>query len=304
MFQNIVEKLIDRLPENSILQNKDSFKIDLVLEGGAFNGSYMLGILYFLKKLEEKQKIKIERISGVSIGAMLGLIYQLNSLDYTVTFYKNVYKHLKKKKNLMIVHTFCDEIKKFIKDDFYLSVNKKFFITYYDLKKGKKIIKSTYRNNDDLFDTVIRSSYISFICGKSCFYKNQYIDGIFPYLFKSKREILYINLSHYDKLLNMFIIKNEKNNISRILLGILDVYSFFYRKENTIMCSFVKDWKIFDHTYYCIKRWVEYFIFCNLWLYYLLERFVLDELSHTFAHQLFYRLLHYFNKLLIKQFCI
>ena len=129
MFQNIVEKLIDRLPENSILQNKDSFKIDLVLEGGAFNGSYMLGILYFLKKLEEKQKIKIERISGVSIGAMLGLIYQLNSLDYTVTFYKNVYKHLKKKKNLMIVHTFCDEIKKFIKDDFYLSVNKKFFIT-------------------------------------------------------------------------------------------------------------------------------------------------------------------------------
>ena len=50
----------------------------------------------------------------------------------------------------MIVHTFCDEIRKFIPDDFYLKINKKFFVTYYDFKKGKKIVKSTYKNNQDI----------------------------------------------------------------------------------------------------------------------------------------------------------
>jgi hypothetical protein len=51
MFQKMVEKLIENLPGPSTVEEEqqEPLKIDLVLEGGAFNGSYMLGILYFLK---------------------------------------------------------------------------------------------------------------------------------------------------------------------------------------------------------------------------------------------------------------
>jgi hypothetical protein len=305
MFQKMVENLIRNLPidaDNSVQS------MDLVLEGGAFNGSYMLGILYFLKHLEERKRIKIKRISGVSIGALLGLIYQLGCLDFAVSFYKSVYKHLKKNKDLTIVHTFCQEITPFLTEDFYLKASKRFFVTYYDFKKGKKVVKSTYKSNQDLLDTIIRSSYLSFICGPSCFYKNRYTDGIFPYLFPKLKnpgtKVLYINLSNYDKILGMFIIKNEKNNVLRILTGIVDAYSFFEKKEKTMMCSYLEKWSYFDQIGYILKRLLETLFFWNMWLYFLLERYVLDEMSHTFFHQLFYRLLHHFNKSMIEWYCV
>ena len=303
MFQKMVEDLIENLPENP---SNECIKIDLILEGGAFNGSYMLGILYFLKNMEQQKRIKVERISGVSIGAMLGLIYQLDCLDFSISFYKSVYKHLKKNKNLTIVHTFCEEIKKFIPDDFYLKLNKKFFVTYYDFKKGKKIVKSLYKNNEDLLDSILRSGYIAFICGKSCFYKNRYVDGIFPHVFGENvnRKILYINLSNYDKVLDMFVIKNEKNNVQRILVGVLDAFSFFSKEAKSMMCSYMDEWSIIDQGLNSFKKILEKMFFWNLWFFYLLEKHVLDEMSHTFFHPLFYRLLSHFNKTIIEWYCI
>ena len=41
----------------------------------------MLGSLYYIKELEEQNKITIERVSGCSIGAFLGAMYLLNRLD-------------------------------------------------------------------------------------------------------------------------------------------------------------------------------------------------------------------------------
>lgn len=46
MYQKMVEKLIEGLPESTNNSNPTT-RMDLILEGGAFNGSYMLGILYF-----------------------------------------------------------------------------------------------------------------------------------------------------------------------------------------------------------------------------------------------------------------
>ena len=56
MIDEYVNKLIENLPESSKkLQN-----IDLVLDGGLFNGSYLVGALYFLKEMERRQYIKID----------------------------------------------------------------------------------------------------------------------------------------------------------------------------------------------------------------------------------------------------
>ena len=35
--------------------------MDLILDGGAFNGIYMLGGLFYIKELEQREKINIKR---------------------------------------------------------------------------------------------------------------------------------------------------------------------------------------------------------------------------------------------------
>ena len=56
MINEYIHKLMDNLPEN-ITNRKKPLKLDLILGGGAFNGSYILGALFFLKELERKKYI-------------------------------------------------------------------------------------------------------------------------------------------------------------------------------------------------------------------------------------------------------
>jgi predicted acylesterase/phospholipase RssA len=71
MIDEYVNRLIENLPE----ETKKLQHIDLVLDGGIFNGSYLVGSLYFLKEMERRRYIKIERISGCSIGSIVAFLY-------------------------------------------------------------------------------------------------------------------------------------------------------------------------------------------------------------------------------------
>ena len=84
MIHQFMERLIENVP---IEQNKIPIRIDLILEGGAFNGSYLIGALYFLKEMEKRNMIKIERISGASIGSILGFLYFIDALDLSYSLY-------------------------------------------------------------------------------------------------------------------------------------------------------------------------------------------------------------------------
>ena len=75
LIEETTNKLIEFLPNTS----KNIGKIDLVLESGAFNGSYLVGALFFLKEMEKKKYIYVDRISGCSIGALIGFLYFINS---------------------------------------------------------------------------------------------------------------------------------------------------------------------------------------------------------------------------------
>ena len=55
---------------------------DLILDGGAFNGSYTLGVLMYFKELTKKNYISIQRISGTSIGSIMGMLYIADHLQY------------------------------------------------------------------------------------------------------------------------------------------------------------------------------------------------------------------------------
>ena len=45
------------------------------MDGGAFSGSYILGALYYIKKMEETNHVKVNKLSGCSIGSLLCIIF-------------------------------------------------------------------------------------------------------------------------------------------------------------------------------------------------------------------------------------
>ena len=102
----------------------------------------------------------------------------------------------------------------------------------------------------------------------------------------------------------MFVIKNEKNNVQRILVGMLDAFSFFSKEAKSMMCSYRDEWSLIDQGLNSFKEFLEKLFFWNLWFFYLLEKHVLDQLTHTFFHPLFYRLLSHFYKTIIEWYCI
>ena len=80
MISNYTKKLVDNLPKE-YKNKKNPIKLDLVLDGGVFNGSYLFGALYFLKEMESQKYMNIERISSTSVGSIAGLIYFIDCLD-------------------------------------------------------------------------------------------------------------------------------------------------------------------------------------------------------------------------------
>ena len=74
-MDSYVTKLIENLP----IKDK-CISIDLVLDGGLFNGSYLLGGLLFLKEMEKRGMVKIKRISGCSIGSLVGFLFMIDKL--------------------------------------------------------------------------------------------------------------------------------------------------------------------------------------------------------------------------------
>jgi hypothetical protein len=94
---------------------------------------------------------------------------------------------------------------------------------------------------------------------KPC-YKDKYIDGIMPYFFKSNKsnnKRLYLDVYTLDKLEYLINIKNEQNNYHRLFEGLLDIHKFFIKQTNTIMCSYVDNWSLYNYAMYYIYIVVE-----------------------------------------------
>ena len=144
-FYKILNNLVDDLPDN--LKNIDKpIVIDLVLDSGVFNGSYIIGALYFLKEMENRKIIKIDRISGSSIGSIAGLLYFIDKLDLFYILYEKVLKYFKKKYNLKIIKNIKKLFKGHIPDDVCNKVNNKLFIKYNNINHiNSSKIKSVYK---------------------------------------------------------------------------------------------------------------------------------------------------------------
>ena len=258
MINNYVNKFIKNLPED-FKNNKNPLHLDIVLDGGIFNGSYLIGALYFLKEMEKQNFIKINRISGCSIGSIIAFIYIIDCLDISENFYSIIFEQFKNTNQLNINIILNQFLENKIPDDICSKVNNKLFITYYNIKTHNKKVKYIYKDKQDIINTILKSSYIPFVMDGNILFQKKYIDGINPYIFKIKNntKILHLDLFGFDKLKYLINIKNEKTNFHRILGGLLDIHNFFIKQSNTDMCSYVNDWTFYDKMRIFFKTIIE-----------------------------------------------
>ena len=267
MINDYVIKLIENLPDD-LKNSKTPLRLDLVLDGGIFNGSYLVGALCFLKEMEKRNYIIIERISGCSIGSVVAFLYFIDALDMMPQLYDIVKKDFQNGYKLPTIK----DIKKHLKDrtpnDICEKINGKLYICYNNVRKCKKSVRSQYKDTDEIFDTIIKSCFVPYLIDGNFLYGNKYIDGINPYIFNKvpDKKILYLDLFGYDKIGNLLNVKNEKTNFHRILSGLLDIHSFYIKQSNTQMCSYVNDWSVNNKTFNYIKVLFEKLIMNFIYL--------------------------------------
>ena len=276
MIQKYIHNLIDNLPDN-IKKTSTPEKINIILSGGAFNGSYLIGALHFLKEMEHRKYVKVDKISACSIGSVCALLYHINALDLMSELYEILLHHLKHSHNLNAFDSVFGKIRTQLPPNICETMTNRVYISYYNVKNGKKIIKSKYRNIDDIFETIRRSCFIPMITNGEILDKNKYMDGITPYIFPyiQNKKCLYLDLFGSDKIKYIYSVTNEKTNFHRILSGLLDIHLFFIKQTNTQICSYVEDWSYSHMFYNKLKTHIfEYIIYCIARIYYLVKKYL------------------------------
>ena len=304
MINEYVIKLIENLPDD-IKNVKEPIKMDIVLDGGIFNGSYHVGALYFLKEMENRKYIKIERISGCSVGSIVGFLYFIDSLDLMPKLYDLINKEFRQTYNLNLIKELKKHLLEHIPNDICERVNGRLYITYNNIKKGTKPVKSVYKDADDIINTIIKSSYIPYLIDGNVLYENKSVDGITPFIFKEReKKILYLDLFGSDKLGNLLNVKNEKSNYHRILSGLLDIHSFFIKKSNTPMCSYVNDWSYsnicFNHIKNIIERICIYLIHILLYV----KTHISDEFKETVIYKILSKISYDIFIIILENYCL
>ena len=284
-FNNYINSLIENIDSNKFNQT-----YNLLLDGGAFNGGYMFGVLIFIKQLENKNLIKINKISGTSIGSILGLAYLTNNLNKLIVIFNNILLNYK------INHNFSNlksEIKKFINEitiDFN-KINNKLFITYYDSENINQVVISKFKNKEELIDILLRSSHIPFLIDGNAFYNEQYFDGITPYLLKDNNKTLSINIGSPNICKDILFTKNEKNVWTRLMCGVNETNNFFSNKK-TFLITEIDKWTIFDYFYF---RWRD-IIFIILIFILKNYEYILKYLPNSIKNNLY--LIHFKNQII------
>ena len=304
MINEYVIKLIENLPDD-IKNVKEPIKMDVVLDGGIFNGSYHVGALYFLKEMENRKYIKIERISGCSVGSIVGFLYFIDSLDLMPKLYDLINKEFRQTYNLKLITELKKYLSERIPSDICERVNGKLFITYNNIKKGTKPVRSVYKDADDIINTIIKSSYIPYLIDGNVLYQNKSIDGITPFIFKERvKKVLYLDLFGSDKLGNLLNVKNEKSNYHRILSGLLDIHSFFIKKSNTPMCSYVNDWSYSNIFFNHIKTIIEKICIYLIHILLFIKNYISAEFKETVLYKILSKVSYDVFIIILENYCL
>jgi hypothetical protein len=270
----------DLIPEN----------IDVIFSGGAFNGLFGYGISLFLHELEERKITKIQRISGCSIGSLIGVNYimkNINNVDIDNIFTK-IHTCFREKCIINVLYELIEEnINNLFKDNSQLSILKnRLYINYFNVEKLENCVISEFNTRKELIDTIYKSCFLPFIIDGNCLLENKYMDGIFPYIFNDKKfKCLYINLLTFNKIYRVLFTKNEKNISYRLLVGVSD-FNQFLLEGNSDMCSWRDNW---SYKKILISRLLEYIVYIISFILYFLSRYG-TRLGPSFKETIFYKI--------------
>ena len=313
MIKECVNKLVDELPEKIIQKLKKNKNLNVILEGGVFNGSYLIGALYFLKELEKRKYIKMQKFSGCSIGAICALLYLIDELNLAEELYTISIEKFKENHNLQFINKLLEDILIKMHPNVYQKMKNKLHICYYDIEINKKIVETNFDDNTHLIECIRRSCFVPFLMNGEMVYQNQYVDGIFPHIFSLQErnananakggtpKTLYLDLIGSDKVKYLISVKNECNNFHRIMAGILDIHLFFMKENKTKMCSYMEDWTLIDHlNNKIIKYCIEKIIITMICILYLLKTFFSKEKyshihNHKFIHSVREKIVQLYN---------
>jgi hypothetical protein len=238
---NLLDQYINALIVNvnsKILPNQ----MNLIFDSGAINGLLGIGAALYIHRLEEKKYIKINKISGCSIGSLIAVWYIKGCSNQIYDNLNILFSHYKTHKNFYIYETIVKNViyKLFDTDDM-ASINDKLYINYYNTKLHKEVIVSNFKNRNHLITSILRSSHIPFITNELHKYDKHYIDGVAPYIFKIDDDKicknLFIKLIDLHNPVKSLNIQKEENIYTRLLKGVSDTNDFFVN-GNTKLCMY------------------------------------------------------------------
>lgn len=308
-MKELIENMVNNIQTEAV-------HVDLILSGGAFNAIYLVGCLYFFREMEHRNKMIIHRISTCSASSFVALFYLTNNLElFETKVYDMIVRNFKQNKKYIfsdediitvfnLIETTLYDVNGLTEYQILKKVNYKLYITYFDIKKCKRVVKKKYRSLHDIFETIKKSAHIPFITMNCMLYRNRYMDGWQPFKFsENENKQLFIDLLGRDKIKDCIVLKNNKKNKDKIISGIHDAYSFFCQngKYETAMCGYLSDYSVASSIKYyslyafsymlCIFLYVYVFLFqipshniMNIYFIRVSLEFVKNAIYHFIEH--------------------
>jgi hypothetical protein len=262
--------------------------------------------MYFLKEMEKRKYITVERISGSSIGSIVAFLYYIDALDMMPQLYDIVKNEFKNEYNIPSLKELKKHLISRIPDDICEKINGKLYISYNNVRKCKKNIKSQYKDVDEIMNTLIKSSFVPYLIDGNFLYDNKYIDGMNPYIFNKvpDKKILYLDLFGYDKIGNLLNVKNEKTNYHRILSGLLDIHNFYIKQSNTQMCSYVNDWSVNNKTFNYLKKLFETLIMYLMYFFIYFKNIIHYDFENTLIYKIISKIVRDIVIIFLETYCL
>ena len=244
MLQEYIDALIENLSDKSIPP-----EIDLVIDGGGFNGGQQIGVLLYLDRLVKQRRLVIERISGCSVGAGLAASFLTGRITNLDKYANILVSGFRKNGSLSCLK---DVVEHAIDWDKFADIKEgRLFVTYTDNTIGKRQTVSSYESSEDCKKKLLSSCFLPFVIDGNFETDQGYVDGIAPHLFQDKqRPCLFVSSIMGMKGMygSILCIKGQQNIYPRIITGLDDIHKFLTSgtDNSTKLCSWLEKWTLVD----------------------------------------------------------
>ncbi|MBU94786.1 MAG: hypothetical protein CL669_04255 [Balneola sp.] len=284
MFRGLIP-FIEACVEN-IDRDKLPAEMNIVLDGGAFGGAYTLGSLLYLRELSKKGLIKIRKVSGTSIGAILGAFFvgeQLDSVSNEVL--QKLLAFVKSNGTLEMAMEIVNDVFDWEAFQKHGGANDTLIISYTNMAHPTNNYVSSFDSREDLMSYLRRSIHLPWITTESCTVDGRFIDGISPKLIRDyDAPTLFIstmNLTYFGKSITS---SGEVNFVPRIITGIDETHRFFTGTKRSGLCSYLHNWSILTLLIFRSRDILSLLVYLIFNVYTYVSGYLPDTITDSYAY--------------------